>query len=344
MRIALDAMGTDTRPTNDIAGGVLAAKDFGDTIVLVGQQSRIEAELNNHNMDGCSIEILHAPYDIPMGERPADVIKTEANSSIHIALEAVKRGEVDAFVTMGNTGAVHALATMKILRRIPGVKRPVLSAVFPINDHRMLFLDVGANTDVKAEWVTQFAAMGSVYAQRVMGCSNPRIALLSNGAEETKGNALIREASQILSRGNMHFVGNVEPVELMTSVADVVVMDGFVGNIVLKMFEATTQYFTEMIRQELSADVISMLGGALARPAFRRIRRRVDTSAVGGAPLLGVNGVVIIGHGQNSPSGIKNAIRRARTAVEQDVIGAIRCAVAEETVSSGVAVDAFDAT
>lgn len=344
MRIALDAMGTDTRPTNDIAGGVLAARDFGDTIVLVGQQSRIEAELTKHDVEGCRIEILDAPDDIPMGERPADVIKAAATSSIHVALDAVKAGEVDAFVTMGNTGAVHALATMKILRRIPGVKRPVLSAVFSVYDHRMLFLDVGANTDVKAEWVTQFAAMGSVYAQRVMGCSSPRIALLSNGAEETKGNALIREASQILARSNMRFVGNVEPVELMTSVADVIVMDGFVGNIVLKMFEATTQYIANLIRQELSTDVVSMLGGALARPAFRRMRRRVDTSAVGGAPLLGVNGVVIIGHGQNSPSGIKNAIKQARTAVEQDVIGAIRCAVAEETMSSGAAKDAIDAT
>ena len=344
MRIALDAMGTDTRPTNDIAGGILASKTFGDTIVFVGPQPRIEAELEKHDTEGCRLEVLHAPNDIPMGERPADVFKSEANSSIHLALEAVKKKEVDAFVTMGNTGAVHALATMKILRRIPGVKRPVLSAVFPINDHRMLFLDVGANTDVKAEWVTQFAAMGSVYSQRVMGCSDPRIALLSNGAEETKGNALIREASRILSRSEVSFVGNIEPAELMTSVADVIVMDGFVGNIVLKTFEATTQYIANLIREELTADVLSMLGGALTRAAFQRLRRRVDTSAVGGAPLLGVNGVVIIGHGQNSPSGIMNAIGQARRAVEQDVIGAIRCAVAEQTVSLGAAKDAIDAT
>jgi glycerol-3-phosphate acyltransferase PlsX len=206
----------------------------------------------------------------------------------------------------------------------------------------MLFLDVGANTDVKAEWVKQFAAMGRVYSQKVMGCANPRIALLSNGAEETKGNALIREASRILARSNIGFVGNIEPVELMTPVADVIVMDGFVGNVVLKTFEASTQYIAKLIREELSADLMSMLGGALTRPAFQRIRRRVDTSAVGGAPLLGVNGVVIIGHGQNSPSGIMNAIRQARTAVEQDVIGAIRCAVAEEPVSVGAAKDAID--
>lgn len=344
MHIALDAMGTDTRPKNDIAGGVLAAREFGDTIVLVGDQERIKAELKMHDVGSGKMEILHAPHDIAMDEKPTNVIKAEATSSIHVALNAVKAGDVDAFVTMGNTGAVHAIATLKTLRRIPGVKRPVLSALFPISDHHMIFLDVGANTDVKAEWITQFALMGSIYAQRVLKCPEPRVALLSNGAEEIKGNLLIREAAELLTRSNMNFVGNVEPVELMSSVADVVVMDGFVGNIVLKMFEATTHYVATLIRQELRNDLISMIGGALARPAFKRIRDRVDTSEVGGAPLLGVNGVVIIGHGQNSAEGIKNAIKQARTAVQEKVIGAIRCGISQETAHSGANHDATIAT
>jgi len=330
MRIALDAMGTDNRPLSDIAGGVLAAKEFGDTIVLVGDQRKISAELKNHAVERDLVEILHAPDDIAMDEKPTDVLKLGASSSIHVALDAVKNGDVDAFVTMGNTGAVHALATLKTLRRIPGVKRPVLSALFAINDHRMIFLDVGANTDVKPEWVPQFAMMGSIYAERVMRCTAPRIALLSNGAEEIKGNLLIREAAQLLRNSKMNFVGNVEPVELMTSVADVIVMDGFVGNIVLKMFEATTHYVATLLRQEFRNDALSMLGGALARPAFNRIRRRVDTSQIGGAPLLGVNGVVIIGHGQNSAIGIKNAIQQARSAVRENVISAIRSGIAQE--------------
>jgi len=332
MHIALDAMGTDNRPLSDIAGAVLAAKEFGDTIVLVGDKRRIESELKHHDVDSGKVEILHAPDDIAMDEKPTDVLKMEASTSIHVALDAVKKGDVDAFVTMGNTGAVHALATMKTLRRIPGVKRPVLSALFTVNNHRMIFLDVGANTDVKPEWVPQFAVMGSIYAERVMRCSKPRIALLSNGAEDIKGNLLIREAADLLRRGKMNFVGNVEPVQLMTSVADVIVMDGFVGNIVLKMFEATTHYVATLIRQEFRNDAVSMLGGALARPAFNRIRRRVDTSEIGGAPLLGVNGVVIIGHGGNSPIGIKNAIQQARTAVRENVISAIRSGIAQETV------------
>ena len=234
------------------------------------------------------------------------------------------------FVTMGNTGAVHAIATLKTLRRIPGVKRPVLSALFPVNHHRMIFLDVGANTDVKPEWVPQFAVMGSIYAQLVLGYHQPRIALLSNGGEDTKGNLLIRESVELMRRSKMNFVGNVEPVQLMTSVADVIVMDGFVGNIVLKMFEATAHYVATLIRQEFRHDVLSMVGGALARPAFNRIRRQVDTSEIGGAPLLGVNGVVIIGHGQNSAIGIKNAIQQARAAVSGNVIGAIRQGIARQ--------------
>ena len=341
MRIALDALGTDTRPINDVAGGVLAAKEFGDTIVLVGDQTRIEAELQKQDLNGASIEILHAPGEIAMDEKPTDVLSAKAVSSIHVALSAVKSGDVDAFVTMGNTGAVHAIATLKTLRRIPGVKRPVLSALFPINDHRMIFLDIGANTDVKAEWVTQFATMGSIYAQKVLKYAQPRIALLSNGAELTKGNLMIRESHDLLTRSDMNFVGNVEPVELMTSVADVIVMDGFVGNIVLKMFEATTRYVANLIRQEINRDPLSTLGGALAKPAFNRIRRRVDTSEIGGAPLLGVNGVVIIGHGQNSEIGIKNAIKQARTAVEENVIGAIRRGI-EREAAMGAARNASD--
>ena len=331
MRIALDAMGTDSRPLSDIAGGVLAANEFGDTIVLVGDQRRIEAELRNHAVNNGSVEVLHAPAAIGMDAKPTEVLKTAATSSIHVALDAVKRGEVDAFVTMGNTGAVHAIATLKTLRRIPGVKRPVLSALFPVNNHRMIFLDVGANTDVKPEWVTQFAVMGSIYAKLVLRHPTPRIALLSNGAEDTKGNLLIREAAELLRRSKMNFVGNVEPVQLMGSVADVIVMDGFVGNIVLKMFEATAHYVATLIRQEFRNDAISMLGGALARPAFNRIRRQVDTSEIGGAPLLGVNGVVIIGHGQNSAIGIKNAIQQARAAVKENVIGAIRNGIAQDS-------------
>jgi phosphate acyltransferase len=323
MHIAVDAMGTDSFPQNDIAGGILAAQELGDTIVFVGDENIIKNELKKHDVRSSKIDIIHAPYHIAMDAKPTDVLK-ENTSSLHTAMNAVKQGDVDAFVTMGNTGAVLSIATLKTLRRIPGVKRPVLSALFAVNNHRMIFIDVGANTDAKAEWMRQFGIMGSIYSKRVFGYDNPRVALLSNGEEDTKGNAAIRETATLLHQSNVNFIGNIEPVELMTTKADVIVMDGFVGNIVLKMFESTTRYITELIRTELRNDVISMLAGLLARPAFNRIRKKVDTSEVGGAPLLGVQGVVIIGHGGNSPVAIKNAIKQAHTAVESNVIEAIQ--------------------
>lgn len=335
MHIAVDAMGTDTFPQNDIAGGILAAQELGDTIVFVGDENIIKNELNKHDISQLKIEILNAPNHIAMDAKPTDVIN-QNTSSLHIAMNAVKDGNVDAFVTMGNTGATLAIATLKTLRRIPGVKRPVLTALFAVNGHQKIFLDVGANTDAKSEWMQQFAIMGSIYAKRVLDYSEPRVALLSNGTEETKGNLAIRETASLLSNSRVNFVGNIEPVELMTSKADVIVMDGFVGNIVLKMFEATGRYVAELIREEFRNDIFSALGGLLARPAFNRIRKTLDTSEIGGAPLLGVNGVVIIGHGQNSPIGIKNAIKQAHTAVQANVIEAIQTDLSQIPLSVGV--------
>jgi phosphate acyltransferase len=335
MRIAVDAMGTDTFPQNDIAGGILAAQELGDTIVFVGDEHIIKRELNKHDISQHKIEILHAPNHISMDAKPTDVIN-QSTSSLYVAMNAVKQGEVDAFVTMGNTGATLAIATLKTLRRIPRVKRPVLTALFAVNGHKKIFLDVGANTDAKAEWMQQFAVMGSIYAKRVLAYSEPRVALLSNGTEDTKGNIAIRETASLLSNSHVNFIGNIEPIELMTSKADVIVMDGFVGNIVLKMFEATGRYVAELIREELRNDVFSMLGGLLARPAFNRIREKLDTAEIGGAPLLGVNGVVIIGHGQNSPIGIKNAIKQAHTAVQANVIEAIKTDLSQIPLSVGV--------
>ena len=342
MHIAVDAMGTDNYPKNDIAGGILAAQELNETIVFVGDEALIKNELEHHDTKDCKIDIIHASEHIAMDEKPTDVINTK-ESSIYVALDAVKNGDVDAFVTMGNTGATHAIATLKTLRRIPGVKRPPLTALFAVNDHKMIFLDVGANTDVKAEWMQQFAVMGSIYAQSVLKYHLPKVALLSNGEESNKGNTVIRETASILQDSPINFIGNIEPVELMTSKADVIVMDGFVGNIVLKMFESTTRYVAELIREELRNDIFSMLGGLLSRPAFNRIRQKIDTSEIGGAPLLGVNGVVIIGHGQNSPTGIKNAIKQAHLAVKENVIESIQTELSQIPTTSGVTSNAVNA-
>lgn len=317
MRIALDAMGTDNRPVPDVAGGVLAAREFGDTILLVGDETRIRQELAKHDTSGLPIDVIHAPDDVAMNAKPTVVLAQKAQSSLLVGLNLVKSGEADAFVTMGNTGAAHALATLTTLRRIPGVARPALTAIYAIAGRDMIFLDIGANADAKAEYMEQFALMGSLYAQTALNIPNPRVATLSNGEEEGKGNNLTRETQDRLRKSPLaiNYVGHIEPKEILNNRCDVVVMDGFVGNIFLKTFEASLFYITNMIRTEVNTSWWYQIGALLMRGAFRAMRSKLDTREIGGAPLLGVNGIVIIGHGGADAIAIKNAIRHARRAV-----------------------------
>lgn len=317
MRIALDAMGTDQRPVPDVAGAVLAAREYGDTILLVGDEAKVSAELRKHPTRGLSLDIVHAQDTIAMDDKPSYVVSHKPCSSIHVGLSLVKAGEADAFVTMGNTGATHAIATLKTLRRIPGVLRPALTAIYGIDGHDMIFLDIGANADVKAEYIEQFALMGSLYAQTALGISSPRVGTLSNGEEEGKGNALTKESQERLrvSPFAINYVGHIEPKEILLNRCDVVVMDGFVGNIFLKTFEGSMSYMAQLIRKEINRSPLYQLGALLMRGAFRALRRQLDTREIGGAPLLGVNGVVIIGHGGADAIAVKNAINQARRAV-----------------------------
>lgn len=324
MHIALDAMGSDTNPVPDVAGGVLAAREFGDTILLVGDEPRVRAELSKHDVATLPIQIVHADEQITMTDKPSAILKAKTRSSMHIGMELVRDGEADAFVSMGNTGAAYAIAMLNSLKRIESVKRPALTAVFPIRKSPMIFLDIGANADARVDWLEQFALMGSIYAETALRKPNPRVATLSNGEEEGKGNQLTREAQERFKTLNINYVGHVEPKELLDGEADVIVMDGFVGNIFIKTFEATIRYFTDVMRTELKASPVSLLGGALSRGAFERVRAQLDTAEVGGAPLLGVNGIVIIGHGGSNAVAVKNAINQARLAVEGKTIEILR--------------------
>ncbi len=329
MRIALDAMGTDNCPAPDVAGAVLAAREFGDTILLVGDRARIEAELTKHDVTGLNLEIYHSNDIITMTDKPSSVGKTKPDSSMHVGMNLVKAGKADAFVTAGNTGAALSIATLFTLRRIAGVKRPALSGLVRVLDRTVILLDVGANADSKPEWLAQFALMGKIYAT-TLGQPDARVALLSNGEEEGKGNELVHAATPLIAALPLNFIGNIEPREMLKGGADVVVADGFVGNITLKSLEATSSVMGTLIRDELMADTISKLGGLLARSAFRRVYKRVDPFEVGGAPLLGVNGVVIIGHGRSNDNAIKNAIGQARKAVSGRVIQAIEAGLKEQ--------------
>lgn len=324
MRIVIDAMGSDNHPEPDVAGGVEAAKEFGDTIILVGDESKIKTELAKHDTKNLNIEVVHASDVITMHDKPSQVGKAKPNSSMHIGMNLVKDGQADAFVSAGNTGAALSIATLFTLRRIEGVKRPALSAIVRLKAAQLVLVDVGANADCKPEWLAQFAVMGSVYAKNALNLEKPRVAILSNGEEEGKGNQLTQEAKHLIQALPLNFIGNIEPKAMLEGGADVVVCDGFVGNICLKSLEGATGTMAKAIRQEIMASTLTKVGGLLVKPAFQRVQKQVDPSETGGAPLLGVNGVVIIGHGSSNAKAIKNAVFQARNAVSGRVIEIIK--------------------
>lgn len=324
LRIVVDAMGSDNHPGPDVAGGVMAAREFGDTIILVGDSQRIEAELAQLDTAGLSLEVRHASEVIEMEDSPSAAGREKRDSSMHVGMGLVRDGAADAFVTAGNTGGALAVATLRQLGlgRLPGVKRPALGVIFPTKGHPLL-IDNGANADSKPEYLLQFGIMGSLYIERMLNVSNPRVALISNGEEEGKGNLLIKESIPLLESSGLNYVGNVEPKEFIRGAADVGVTDGFTGNIMMKTAEAVAAYMSDNIRDSLMANPLTMLGGLLARPAFRRVRQELNPDEVGGAPLLGVNGVVIIAHGRSNAYAIKQAVGQARRIVQRGVVEAI---------------------
>lgn len=324
MKIALDVMGSDENPIPDVEGGVLAARDYGDTIILIGNQSQIETELSKYDTVNINLEIVHTSEKVVMTDKPGLVGRSKPESSMHVGMRLVRDGQADAFVTAGNTGAVLAIATLHTLKRIRGIYRPALSTILTVRGQSCILLDIGANADCKAEWLVQFARMGSIYSERALGTTAPRVGLLSNGEETGKGSILVQETAELLRRGGVNFIGNVEPKEILQGEIDVAVMDGFTGNVLLKSLEALGATLFDMIRQELMANWQSKIGGLLAKPAFRRVYRQVDPFEVGGAPLLGVDGIVIIGHGRSNAVAIKNAIRQARAAVQGHIVDAIK--------------------
>lgn len=339
MRIVIDAMGSDHHPAPDVEGAVLAARELKEAIVLVGDQMAISAELARHDTAGLTIDVVHAAEHVTMEDKPGVVGRAKPESSMHVGLRLVADGQADAFVTAGNTGAALSIATLHTLKRIRGVHRPALGTVLSLGGRSMILLDIGANTDTRAEWLAQYGVMGSIYAARALGTPNPRVALLSNGEEAGKGTTLVQEAAELLQAIGVNFIGNAEPKEVLAGAVDVVVMDGFTGNVLIKTMEATGQLIFRLVRQELVADLRSKLGGLLAKPAFRRVYRQVDPFEIGGVPLLGVNGVVIIGHGRSNAHAIKNAIRQARDAVNGGIVEAIREGLGSEPMHTTALAD-----
>ncbi len=324
MRIVVDAMGSDDHPAPDVAGAVMAARKFGDTLILVGDQARIEAELAAHDTAGLALEIVHAAEAIGMKDSPSAAARDKRDSSMHVGMRLVREGAADGFVSAGNTGAILAVATLRQtgFGRIPGILRPAMGVVFPIDTKPML-IDNGANADAKPEYLLQFGLMGSIYMERMHHIARPRVALISNGEEEGKGNQLIKETIPLMEASGLNYVGNIEPKEFVRGAADVAVVDGFTGNVMMKTAEAVAAYLTDTIRKYIMAGTLTKIGGALVRPAFKRVRDEFNPDEVGGAPLLGVNGVVIIAHGRSNAYAIQQAIGQARRVVERGIVAAI---------------------
>jgi glycerol-3-phosphate acyltransferase PlsX len=326
-------MGSDAYPEPEVQAAVEAGRLFGEQVILVGRQEQLWPRLKTLAGEHPPVNVIHAPEVLEMGDKPATSARHKAENSMAVGMDLIKAGEADAFVTAGNTGGAMASALFR-LGRIRGVKRPALTALFPVKTGYCVVLDIGANADCKPEYLLQFALMGSVYAEKVMGVKAPRVALLSNGEEPGKGNELVKETYPLIQASGINFIGNIEGKELFGGHADVAVMDGFTGNILLKSSEAVAKLITDMLRQELMSSVPTKIGGMLARPAFTRIKKMLDPGEVGAAPLLGIDGLVFVGHGRSDARALVNAIRVARQAVEANLLAALRETIQERLVSA----------
>jgi phosphate acyltransferase len=309
--IALDAMGGDHAPRAEVEGAILAARELGVRILLVGIEATVRQELNKHRHRELPIEVVNATEVITMSDSPSQAFRRKKDSSVHVAAKLVRDGKADALVSMGNTGAVMTVARF-VLGTLKSVDRPALAAAFPnMKEKVTVILDVGANVDSKAVQIEQFAVMGEIYYRTIFGVKRPRVAMLSIGEEEMKGNELTREASSRLKQRTLNFVGNVEGRDVFRGNVDVIVCDGFIGNVALKISEGLVEHIGGMLKKAIKSSLTSQLGYALSKSAFDSFRKRTDYSEYGGAPLLGVRGITIIGHGRSNPNAIKNAIRVA---------------------------------
>ncbi|MFQ5828269.1 MAG: phosphate acyltransferase PlsX [Candidatus Methylomirabilia bacterium] len=329
MRIAVDAMGGDYGPAVVVEGAVAAARDHGLAAILVGDQTAVERELAHRRPGGLPITVRHASQVVGMGESASQALRRKRDSSLRVAAELVKKGEAEAFVSAGNTGAAMAVG-MFVLGVLPGVDRPAIAVVLPSLTGYTVLIDAGANVDPKPRQLVQFAVMGHCYAMDILGKSRPRVGLLSVGAEEGKGTELTKEAFEELKLSSLNFTGNVEGRDIYNGRSDVIVTDGFTGNVALKVSESLAEMLGAMIREELTRDRLSKIGALLAKPAFGRFKKRVDYTELGGAPLLGINGASIVCHGSSPSKAIKNAIRVAAEWVQRNVNEHIKTALEAE--------------
>jgi len=333
MRIVLDAMGSDDCPDPEIQASLEAANLFGDEIILVGPEDQLEKKMKQIDPAHKGVRVVDASDTITMNDKGLALAlkakRKNSKTSMAIGMDLVQNKEADAFITAGNTGGAMATAFFR-LGTIPGVERPALTGLFPVKGGYCAVLDIGANPECKPEHLLQFAIMGSIYVHQVLGKSNPKVAILSNGEEAGKGNSLVKEAYPLLDSSGLNFIGNVEGKELFGGETDVAVTDGFTGNILLKSSEAVAKLITEILKEQMMASLRTKVGGLLAKPAFKEIKRIMDPGEVGAAPLLGVNGLVFIGHGRSDAHALVSAIRVTRQAVSTNLLTSIQDAIQQQ--------------
>jgi len=325
--IALDAMGSDDRPAPEVEAAVIASNKFDVNILLVGDEVYLTKLLNEIEGDKSKIKIIHAPEALDMSDHIQEARQKKQNT-MRVGMELVKNGEAQAFVTAGNTGMAMYFAK-KVFGGIRGVIRPCLCAIFPVKDGRCVVLDIGANAECRPEFLVQFAQMGSIYAKCMLDCNKPRVGLLSNGEEEGKGNNLVRETYPLLKNNIDNFIGNVEGKELFDGKVDVVVTDGFTGNVLLKSTEAVAKLIVNILRKNLMATLRTKVGALLAKPAFGSLRRMLDPAEIGAAPLLGIDGLVFVGHGRSDTHAMVSSVLIAKQAIEKKLLESLRISISD---------------
>lgn len=333
MRVIVDAMGGDNAPQAVIEGCVLALREMPSLhLILVGRKDMISAELAKHQFDSARINTVDATEVIDMAEPPVEAIRRKRQSSLVKGLRLLHDGEAGVFVTAGSTGATIAGATL-IVKRLPGVKRPALAPILPSKTGKVMLIDCGANAECRPSYLAQFALMGSIYMRNVEGIKAPRVGLVNNGAEAEKGNELTKAAYKLIEQMPVNFVGNAEGRDLVSGDYDVLVCDGFTGNVVLKFMEGLAGVLLGMLKSELSSSFRTKLGAALAMPAFRRLKKSMDYTEYGGALMLGVNGGVVKAHGSSNAKAILSTLRQAVGFIEGDVVGVIKEEISKVALS-----------
>ena len=326
MPIVLDAMGSDDHPVPEIAAAIEFAKNTGEKVYFVGNQDVIFRHCSKSDFEGLPIEVVHAEDILEMGEKAVKSTQAKPNNSMAIGLGLVKDGTAGAFVTAGNTGAAM-FNSLRKLGRIKGVARPALTTLFPTKTGHCVVLDIGANADCRPEYLQQFAIMGSVYAEKMRGIKNPKVGLLNNGEEPGKGNELMKATFPLLEDCGINFIGNVEAKDVFANKADVVVTDGFTGNMLLKSSEATAKLLTGILKEGLMSSFPGKIAGLLAKPVFAELKKKLDPNEIGAAPLLGIDGLSFVGHGRSNSTALVNGMKLAKTAADMDLLSLIRDAL-----------------